>query len=117
MPIRLRITPATAALHTGDYSVEVVVDGCTVTSDPFAVAVYAPATAAPTATSGTICFGESLALFANATNAVSYAWSGPNGFASTAQDPTIDGATPAANGTYTLDVTSVEGCVSQAAVT
>ncbi|MFT3885700.1 MAG: hypothetical protein QM724_09790 [Flavobacteriales bacterium] len=38
-----------------------------------------------------------------------YAWSGPNGFASTEQNPTVSVA-----GTYTLTVTGTNGCSSQA---
>ena len=37
-------------------------------------------------------------------------WTGPNGFASTIQDPTIPNATSAANGTYTVVVTDANGC-------
>ena len=85
------------------------VDGCTVTSEAFAVSVYPLPTAAPNATAGVICAGGDLLLQANATNATSYQWTGPNGFTSTAQNPIINGATASANGTYVLRVTSVEG--------
>ncbi|MFN3753738.1 GEVED domain-containing protein [Flavobacterium sp.] len=44
--------------------------------------------------------------------ALSYAWSGPNGFTSAVQNPSIAGATPAASGTYTLEVTNSFGCKS-----
>ena len=46
----------------------------------------------------------------------SYAWTGPNGFTSTLQNPTIPNATPAATGVYSVTVT-VAGCASSAATT
>ena len=42
-----------------------------------------------------------------------YAWAGPNGFISTAQSPSISGATVAASGVYTLTVTA-SGCTNSA---
>ncbi len=113
---QLVITPASAALHGGTYAITVTVDGCTVASEAFAVSVYPLPTAAPNATAGVICPGGDLLLQANATDAVSYEWTGPNGFTSTAQDPILSGVTAAANGTYVLRVTSVEGCTSTASV-
>ena len=41
-----------------------------------------------------------------------YAWSGPNGFTSSTQNPSIPNVSTAASGTYTLTVTSAPGCVS-----
>ncbi len=40
----------------------------------------------------------------------SYSWSGPNGFSSSSQNPTIAGATLSMMGTYTLVVVDVNGC-------
>jgi gliding motility-associated-like protein len=68
----------------------------------------------PTATAGTttplICEGEDVMLTSN-TSTGTYSWSGPNGFTSTSEDPTITGAATAASGTYTLTVTE-NGCTS-----
>ncbi len=44
----------------------------------------------------------------------SYAWSGPNGFASSAQNPSISNATVAASGIYTVTVTPTTGCTATA---
>ncbi|HEX2616344.1 MAG TPA: hypothetical protein VHL57_02315, partial [Flavobacteriales bacterium] len=60
------------------------------------------------ATGGTISCGmESLMLMGTGNG--TYAWSGPNGFTSTQQNPTVSVA-----GTYTLVVTGANGCTSQA---
>ena len=53
-----------------------------------------------------------LLLVAGAT----YAWTGPNGFSSTVQNPTIAGVTLAAGGVYNVTVT-VGGCTSAAGST
>jgi hypothetical protein len=55
-----------------------------------------------------VCTGTTLSLFAG--GGTSYNWSGPNGFASTQQNPTISGATIAASGIYTVTVTGAGGC-------
>ena len=45
-----------------------------------------------------------------------YAWTGPNGFTSSLQNPTIPGATPAASGLYSVTVT-INACTSAAGTT
>lgn len=57
-----------------------------------------------------ICEGESLNLTSTPAGPNSYSWSGPDGFSSMSQNPTIAGATPAASGTYTVTVTATGGC-------
>ena len=44
------------------------------------------------------------------TGILSYNWTGPNGFTSTAQNPSIPNVTTAASGTYTVTLTDVNGC-------
>lgn len=54
---------------------------------------------------GPVCAGSTLSLSATTISGATYAWSGPNGFTSTLQNPTFSYA--AANaGTYTLQVTA-----------
>ncbi|MFC4509968.1 immunoglobulin domain-containing protein [Flavobacterium buctense] len=45
-----------------------------------------------------------------------YAWTGPNGFTSSAQNPSIVNATPAATGDYTLQITNGNGCKSSSTI-
>jgi gliding motility-associated-like protein len=66
----------------------------------------------PTVTPGSnspICVGQTLNLTVNATAGATYSWTGPNGFSSTVQNPSIPAATAAASGTYTVTVTA-NGC-------
>ncbi|PWK26435.1 SdrD B-like protein, partial [Arcicella aurantiaca] len=47
---------------------------------------------------------------------LTYSWTGPNGFTSTAQSPVIANATTANNGVYTVKVTNCNGCTGTATV-
>lgn len=51
---------------------------------------------------GPICQGQTLNLTATPIPGATYAWSGPAGFTSTQQNPSIPNATPANSGTYRL---------------
>src|SRR5690606_38446519 len=53
----------------------------------------------------TLCEGEDIMLTAANSPGASYAWSGPNGFTSTNQIPTISSATTLHSGWYTLTTT------------
>jgi hypothetical protein len=56
---------------------------------------------------GPVCEGGTLNLFATYTQGgVTYNWTGPNGFTSSVQNPSIPGATPASSGTYMVTVYS-----------
>jgi beta-glucanase (GH16 family) len=98
---------------SGVYQVTVTVGGCT--SSPATTTATVTSTPAPTAgNNGPLCAGSTLALTASTVAGASYSWTGPNGFASTAQNPSITNATPAASGTYSVTAT-VGGCASVAA--
>ncbi|MCO5267820.1 MAG: T9SS type A sorting domain-containing protein [Brumimicrobium sp.] len=76
--------------------------GCSVSSS-VNVTVNPSPTAFASIGSPTICSGEDIELFA-LPNGLSYAWTGPNGFTSTDQNPVILNATGANQGSYTLVV-------------
>jgi gliding motility-associated-like protein len=61
-----------------------------------------------------VCAGGTINLTASAIAGATYAWTGPNGFTSTQQNPVIPNATAAAGGTYSVAVT-VNGCPSSPA--
>ena len=80
--------------------------------------IFITVNALPKATAGNnspVCAGSTLNL--NSSGGVSYSWSGPNNFTSTAQNPSIPSATTSASGTYTVTVTNSSGCTSTAATT
>ena len=64
------------------------------------------------ATATPLCEGDDLSLTANGVGADTYAWVGPNGFISNAENPVVSNITVANNGTYTLTVTNITGCQS-----
>ncbi len=64
-----------------------------------------PAATLAAGNNGPVCAGATLSLTASTISGASYAWTGPNGFASSLQNPTISNATPAATGTYSVTAT------------
>ena len=56
------------------------------------------------------CEGEDVNLSVTATFAVNYSWTGPNGFSSSLQNPTITNLQTSDSGTYTVVITDANGC-------
>ncbi len=70
------------------------------------------------ASNSPVCAGSSLTLTATGPAGATYAWTGPNGFTSTAQNPTISNVTFAASGTYKVLVSVTTGaCPGQGSIT
>ncbi len=71
--------------------------------------------ATPTITNNSpLCADATLNLTSNSTTAgVTYTWTGPNGFTASTKNITIPNATPAMNGTYTVEV-AINNCKSTA---
>jgi hypothetical protein len=72
--------------------------------------------ATTTASSNTVCAGGTINLSTPTIAGATYSWTGPNGFTSTAQNPTITNANAANAGTYSVVVTA-NGCTYTAATT
>jgi hypothetical protein len=103
-------TPTTAA--TGVYQVTRTYLGTTTTAQT--AATVRPSPNVPTAgNNGPLCAGQTLALTAANVPGATYGWTGPNGYASSLQNPTISNATTAATGMYIVNAT-VNGCSSAA---
>jgi hypothetical protein len=109
------IAGATTAA-TGTYTVHATVSGCPSAAATTTATVQARPAPPTASNNGPICAGQTLQLTASTVAGASYAWTGPNGFASSLQNPAIPGATAAASGTYSVTVT-VGGCTSAAATT
>jgi len=103
--------PAAGTISSGIYSVTATVLGCTSAAATTTVVVNpTPATPAPAANSP-VCQGSAISLSVPAVTGAIYAWTGPNGFNSALQNPSIPGATAVQAGTYNLVVT-VNSCAS-----
>jgi hypothetical protein len=64
-----------------------------------------------------VCTGGKLNLASSnlaTSTGITYSWSGPNGFTSTLQNPSINNVTTATSGAYTVTVTNSLGCSSSA---
>ncbi len=114
-------TIPTMAVGSKEYSVRVT-DGalalCSNTSSVVTVVVDAATTLPPDITGNTtVCVGDDFQL-TTSTPAQGYQWSGPGGFTSTEQNPTITGFQPEQAGTYSLQVEIAPGgCLSNISTT
>jgi len=97
---------------TKTYTVTVSVgETCTATaSSTVTVAPLPTATAA--ATPNPICVGKTLSL--TSSGGTSYAWSGPAGYSSSLQNPSIANIQLTQDGIYTVTVTNAGGCTATA---
>ncbi|MFZ4400528.1 MAG: YCF48-related protein [Bacteroidales bacterium] len=102
---------------TGTYSVIAILNGC---NSPAAntIVTIKPIPNTPTAgNNGTVCAGSLLTLTASTVSGASYSWTGPNGFISSQQNPTVSfNSTTAMSGIYYVTAI-VNGCSSQVANT
>ncbi|QKG57178.1 T9SS type A sorting domain-containing protein [Hymenobacter sp. BRD128] len=76
------------------------------------------AATAAVAGGGTVCPGSSVTLTASGPVGASYAWTGPNGYASAQQNPVLPAVAAAQAGTYTVRVAVTTGlCPASASTT
>jgi len=102
--------PNASAANAGTYSLTVTVNGCTSPAATVTVVVNDPAT--PTVGSNSpVCETNTLNLTAQGSPGVTYSWTGPNGFTSNQQNPSIPNASAANAGVYRV-VTTLNGCQS-----
>lgn len=104
-------------LGSGDYLLEVDVDGCFSEADTTKVLVMENPSIS-VEVSGTACVGENIQLIgstATIASSIAYQWSGPNGFSSTLQNPVLSEVNLSNGGTYNL-IISIKGCVSEPAM-
>jgi len=98
-------------LNAGQYSVKATLNGCTSAAGVTTVQVQVT-TPSPTAAGNTpICSGSDLNLTASTIVGATYEWTGPAGFFSTTQNPTINNVTPIRSGDYHVRAFS-NGCWS-----
>jgi hypothetical protein len=112
----LTINP-TATGDSGSYDV-VVTDGFgqQLTSAAATLTVNGIPAAPVASNNGPICVGQTLQLSASTIASTTYSWTGPNGFTSSSQNPSIPSAGLSASGTYSVTAT-VAGCTSPQAMT
>jgi gliding motility-associated-like protein len=102
--------------NAGTYTVNVTVAGCTSPNSTVAVTINPPPTTPVLTSNSPVCTGQSITLTSSTITAATYSWTGPNGFTSTSQNPTLTNVLLAAGGTYSV-VATVPGCGSSATAT
>jgi gliding motility-associated-like protein len=102
--------------NSGTYNVTVTANGCTSAPSSTVAVVNALPSAPIVSSNSPLCTGNSISLFASAITNASYAWTGPNGFTSALQNPTITNAGLTNSGTYSVTAT-VNGCAGAAGTT
>ncbi|HEY9046309.1 MAG TPA: DUF6443 domain-containing protein, partial [Ohtaekwangia sp.] len=108
----LTLSPAALSL-AGQYWIKAT-NACGTTTSSAATLTVDKPSVSPT-TSGAACIGGTITLIPGIT-AASYSWTGPNGYASTASSPVLSNLTTAMSGTYTLTITTSNGCSSSGSV-
>lgn len=101
-------------VNGGDYIATVTLNGCTI-KDTVTLIVN-PLPAKPVATSNTaLCTTDTLRLNATTTTAgAGYSWTGPNGFTSSLQNPSVNNPPVAAAGDYIVTATiTATGCIAR----
>lgn len=103
--------------QAGTYTVTVtdITGMCTATSDVTITVGNVPAAQAD-ATATELCGGSTLDLLETGGDAVSWSWTGPAGFNSTLQNPSIPDVDSSNEGDYTVTVTDADGCTNSSTV-
>jgi gliding motility-associated-like protein len=109
------VTPV--GLSAGSYTAITATSAANCISNAGTATLTDPAAPSPIASSlGAACSGTgTLSLSTTAPAGATFVWSGPNGFASTQQNPVITNASYADSGLYTVAVT-VAGCTGNTSV-
>ena len=97
----------------GNYTVIITgTNGCTNSATTAITQDIAPPALSTNVGPTITCVQLSSQVFATSGNNVTYAWSGPNNFSSTQQNPTVNAA-----GAYKVTVTGTNGCTNSATAT
>lgn len=98
-------------IHAGVYTLTLTYNNCTSTPASTTVVVN-PLPSTPVLSSNSpVCSGNSINLSTTSTTGAGYTWTGPNGFTSSLQNPSITNASSVNSGTYSVFAT-LSGCNS-----
>lgn len=108
-------TNSTSSPITATITVTPSIGTCVGTPITFTITIN-PQPTVTASNNGPLCQGTQLDLTASAVTGGTYSWSGPNGFTSMLQNPSITSTGAADFGTYTVTVTT-SGCSASASTT
>jgi gliding motility-associated-like protein len=109
------VVSGAGTVATGIYSVTETLSGCTGSAGTRSVTVFGIPTSPAVSSNAPLCTGQTLSLTAAFVNGATYAWSGPNAFASALQNPVISNIGISGAGNYSVSI-SVAGCGGAATV-
>jgi len=109
--------PVVTPLVTTTYTVVETITATGCTNMHSVIVTINPLPVATSSNNGPICTGITLNLLGGPAGMTSYAWTGPNGFTSNIQNPSIANVTIAASGDYNLMATNSLGCLGSAVTT
>jgi len=98
---------------SGIYAVKATMNGCTGSLGTTTVIVNPIPPAPAIGSNSPVCEGSALNLTSSSIAGASYSWTGPNGFTSSSQNPSIANSSTAASGVYSVTATA-NGCTSVA---
>ncbi|MDQ3190896.1 MAG: PKD domain-containing protein, partial [Bacteroidota bacterium] len=96
--------------HAGTYSLVITIGGC-VTSPGTATVTISGSTAPTSSFNSPLCVGQTLNLSTPTVSGATYSWTGPNGYTSTDQNPSIPNTNIGHQGTYSVSYI-IGGCAS-----
>ncbi|MCS6904582.1 MAG: fibronectin type III domain-containing protein [Bacteroidia bacterium] len=102
-------------INSGTYSLVASAGNCASPVQTIDITIHPRPNAPQLSSSISVCANQSLQLSAIAPAGVSYHWSGPNGFSSTLQSPSISNINFSHAGVYSL-VVAYPGCTSEVGV-
>lgn len=108
------VIPNATQAATGTYDLVVTVTGCSASPISTQASVITVPNSPVPGSNSPVCSGDSLNLTASSINNATYAWTGPNGFSSSMQNPVLTNVTTSMAGTYNVTAT-VNGCTSPSA--
>jgi len=102
--------PAAVYTNSGKYYVTATVGGCTGLADSSMTVIVNDNPTDPILKSNSpVCTGGDILLTASTTRGANYIWTGPNGYTSSVQNPSMTKAVIANGGTYNVSISSA-GC-------
>jgi len=102
-----------SSANAGNYNCIATLNGCSSIADTTNVVVNPVPVITAIGSNSPVCSGTTITLTATANAGSTYAWTGPNGFSSNVQNPTIPNASNANAGNYNC-VATLNGCNTNA---
>jgi len=90
----------------GLYSLYITVNNCNSLTKTATIGINTSAPVPTLSSNSPVCNGKTLTLSASTITGATYNWSGPNGFSSTSQNPSIDTVSKANEGIYSVTATT-----------